>query len=112
MYYLNFFHFFSILDGEAPLQAADKRPQRCVSSIESSAGSGEKIVFGLVQPVPSPQTINLPPKPSNLMLICASFITDIIMFNALKFQIFESMICLILVIDPRSKTRKTWLDLV
>ncbi|VUZ51908.1 unnamed protein product [Hymenolepis diminuta] len=48
-------------DGEA----ADKRPQRCVSSIESSAGSGEKIVFGLVQPVPSPQTINLPPKPTH-----------------------------------------------
>ncbi|KAM3179269.1 hypothetical protein ACTXT7_000942 [Hymenolepis weldensis] len=52
-------------DGEAPLQAADKRPQRCVSSIESSAGSGEKIVFGLVQPVPSLQTINLPPKPTH-----------------------------------------------
>nr|CDS31562.1 Rho GTPase activating protein 12 [Hymenolepis microstoma] len=51
--------------GEMPFQTTDNKPQRCISSIESSGGSGEKVASASKPPVSLHQSFNLPPKPTH-----------------------------------------------
>ncbi|VDO00555.1 unnamed protein product [Rodentolepis nana] len=51
--------------GEMSLQATDSKPQRCISSIESSGGSGEKVASISRPQISSHQSFNLPPKPTH-----------------------------------------------